>query len=35
LATVVVGGLASATVLTLYVVPILYPWFSAREPSGA
>lgn len=31
LASVVVGGLLSATILTLYVVPILYPWFSARD----
>ncbi len=28
LATVVIGGLITATVLTLYVLPILYPWFS-------
>jgi len=28
LATVVIGGLISATILTLYVLPILYPWFS-------
>ena len=28
LATVVIGGLATATLLTLYVLPLLYPWFS-------
>jgi heavy metal efflux system protein len=34
LATVVVGGLASCTVLTLLVIPVLYPWFAVnREPA--
>jgi cobalt-zinc-cadmium resistance protein CzcA len=28
LATVVIGGLLTATALTLFVLPILYPWFS-------
>src|SRR5260370_921334 len=28
LATVVIGGLVTATVLTLYILPLLYPWFS-------
>ncbi len=28
LATVVIGGLITATVLTLYILPLLYPWFS-------
>ena len=28
LATVIVGGLASATLLTLFVLPALYPFFS-------
>ncbi len=28
LATVVVGGLVTSTVLTLLVIPALYPWFS-------
>jgi cobalt-zinc-cadmium resistance protein CzcA len=28
LATVVIGGLISATLLTLLVLPALYPWFS-------
>ena len=27
LATVVIGGVASETVLTLLVIPVLYPWF--------
>ncbi len=28
LATVVIGGLFTATILTLYVLPLMYPWFS-------
>ena len=28
LATVVIGGLLTATVLTLYVLPLMYSWFS-------
>ena len=28
LATVVVGGLVTSTMLTLLVLPALYPWFS-------
>lgn len=31
LAVVVVGGLVSATALTLLVIPVLYPWFSKRK----
>jgi cobalt-zinc-cadmium resistance protein CzcA len=36
LATVVIGGLVSATVLTLMLLPLLYGWFSAgnEEPFG-
>ena len=30
LATVVVGGLFSSTLLTLFVLPILYKWFSIK-----
>ena len=30
LATVVVFGLTSATFLTLFVIPALYPWFAGR-----
>jgi cobalt-zinc-cadmium resistance protein CzcA len=33
LATVVVGGLVTATLLTLLVIPALYPWF-ADKPAG-
>ena len=31
LASVVVGGLASATILTLFLVPLLYPWFVTSK----
>ena len=31
LATVVIGGLMTATLLTLFVVPTLYPWFSGSR----
>ncbi len=34
LATVVIGGLVTATGLTLFLLPILYPWFSPRDPVG-
>jgi cobalt-zinc-cadmium resistance protein CzcA len=40
LAAVVIGGLITATLLTLYVLPLLYSWFSpvareeTREPVG-
>ena len=34
LATVVIGGLASSTLLTLFVLPALYPWFSRRLPGA-
>ena len=34
LATVVVGGLISATALTLVVLPVLYALFDRREPSS-
>ena len=33
LATVVVGGLVSSTLLTLLVIPALYSWFSSRARS--
>ena len=36
LATVVVGGLVTSTVLTLLVIPALYKWFSNDSaPGGA
>jgi len=31
LATVIVGGLVSATLLTLFVLPVLYSWFSKAK----
>ncbi len=31
LATVLIGGLFSATFLTLLILPILYPWFSGKD----
>jgi cobalt-zinc-cadmium resistance protein CzcA len=34
LATVVIGGLITATGLTLYVLPLLYPWFSKDLDNG-
>jgi cobalt-zinc-cadmium resistance protein CzcA len=33
LATVVIGGLISATLLTLLVLPALYPWFCRARGS--
>ena len=33
LASVVIGGLISATLLTLFLLPVLYPWFSRQGPS--
>jgi cobalt-zinc-cadmium resistance protein CzcA len=33
LATVVVGGLVSATFLTLVVLPVLYVWFNSKKES--
>lgn len=35
LATVVIGGLMTSTILTLLVLPALYPWFSRRAGSKA
>jgi heavy metal efflux system protein len=32
LATVVIGGLVTSTILTLYVLPLLYPWFTRHNP---
>lgn len=33
LATVVIGGIVSATLLTLVVLPVLYSWFEKDKPS--
>jgi cobalt-zinc-cadmium resistance protein CzcA len=33
LATVVIGGLISATLLTLFVLPTLYAWFGGWRAS--
>jgi cobalt-zinc-cadmium resistance protein CzcA len=36
LATVVIGGLTTATLLTLFVLPSVYPWFAQtkQEPTN-
>lgn len=34
LATVVIGGLVTATLLTLFVLPTVYCWFAAKPSSG-
>jgi heavy metal efflux system protein len=34
LATVVIGGLITATLLTLYILPLLYPYFSRSGPGS-
>jgi cobalt-zinc-cadmium resistance protein CzcA len=31
LATVVIGGLITATALTLLVIPAIYPWFAGQR----
>ncbi len=35
LATVVIGGLISATLLTLFVLPVLYAWFMPKRTAQA
>ena len=35
LATVVIGGLVSSTVLTLIVLPVVYEWLEERWPRWA
>ena len=32
LATVVIGGLVTSTLLTMLVLPAIYPWFAREEP---
>jgi cobalt-zinc-cadmium resistance protein CzcA len=34
LATVVVGGLVTSTLLTLLIIPAVYSWFEKREPEA-
>jgi len=34
LATVVIGGIVTSTLLTAFVVPAIYPWFAPRQPVG-
>jgi heavy metal efflux system protein len=34
LATVVIGGLMTSTLLTLYILPLLYPWFAPKGNGG-
>jgi cobalt-zinc-cadmium resistance protein CzcA len=34
LATVVIGGIVSATLLTLVVLPALYTWFENDKPTS-
>lgn len=34
LATVVIGGLFTATMLTLLVLPVVFPWFAPPQPSA-
>jgi cobalt-zinc-cadmium resistance protein CzcA len=34
LATVVIGGLVTSTILTAFVVPAIYPWFADRRPAA-
>jgi len=36
LATVVIGGIVTSTLLTAFVVPAIYPWFAPRtQPAAA
>lgn len=35
LATVVIGGLVTSTLLTLLVLPVVYPWFSPKDAPAA
>jgi heavy metal efflux system protein len=34
LATVVIGGLITSTLLTALVIPAIYPWFAPKECHG-
>ncbi|MCH9648178.1 MAG: CusA/CzcA family heavy metal efflux RND transporter [Deltaproteobacteria bacterium] len=35
LATVVIGGLVTSTLLTLLVLPAIYPWFVGQDPTSS
>ena len=35
MAVIILGGLVSSTLLTLFVVPVLYLWFGAARPGDA
>jgi cobalt-zinc-cadmium resistance protein CzcA len=35
LASVVIGGLVTSTLLTSLVVPAIFPWFAGRQPTAA
>jgi len=35
LATVVIGGIVTSTLLTAFVVPAIYPWFAPRRTPAA
>jgi cobalt-zinc-cadmium resistance protein CzcA len=34
-AVVIIGGLITATLVTLLILPLLYPWFESKEPNHA
>jgi len=33
-AVVIIGGLLVDTIMTLFIVPVLYPWFEPKAPGG-
>ncbi|NWF83026.1 MAG: efflux RND transporter permease subunit, partial [Bryobacteraceae bacterium] len=35
LATVVIGGLLTSTPMTMFLLPVLYPWFAPRLVDGS
>jgi len=35
LATVVIGGIITSTLLTAFVIPAIYPWFVPRSRSAS
>jgi cobalt-zinc-cadmium resistance protein CzcA len=34
LATVVIGGVLTSTLLTLFVLPVVFPWFAGRRKAA-